>query len=112
MAGETTASLGLILKQVWPQEEIYDELNFGMPGYALMRKETDLGSETNIAVGFGTSQGISVSFADAKGNKQPSSVGGFTVPPGQIYSLESISRQAIALSRGSTRAIVGALDRA
>lgn len=112
MAGDTIASLGLILKQVWPQEEIYDELNYGMPLYALMRKETDLGSETNIAVGFGTSQGIANDFSDAKGNKQPSSVGGFTVPPATIYSLESVSRQAIALSRGSTRAIVGALDRA
>ena len=112
MASETTTSLGLILKQIWPQQEIYDELNFGMPGYALMRKETDLGNQTNIAVGFGTSQGIGTSFADAKGNKQPSSVGGFTVPAVTIYSLDSVSRQAIALSRGNTRAIVGALDRA
>ncbi|HEY1695140.1 MAG TPA: hypothetical protein VGG39_23390 [Polyangiaceae bacterium] len=112
MAAETTTSLGLIIKQIWPQKEIYDELNYGMPGYALMRKGTDLGAQTNIAIGFGTTQGVSTSFADAKGNKQPSSVGGFTVPPITIYSLESVSRQAIALSRGDTRAIVNALDRA
>jgi hypothetical protein len=112
MAGETTTSLSALLKQVWPQDQIYDELAFGMPGYALMRKEFDLAILLNTAVGYGPTQGISNDFGTAKKNKQPSSLAGFKIPPGQIYSLASIDRQAIALSRGKPEAIIGALDRA
>lgn len=112
MGAETTTSLSALLKQVWPQDQIYDELAFGMPGYALMRKEFDLAILLNTAVGFGPTQGISNDFATAKRAKQPSSLAGFKIPPGQIYSLASIDRQAIALSRGKPEAIIGALDRA
>ena len=109
---ETTTSLSALLKEVWPQDQIYDELCFGMAGYALMRKEFDLANVVHTAVGYGPSQGVSNDFSTAKRNKQPSSLAGFKITPGVIYSLESIDRQAIALSRGNVRAIIGALDRA
>ena len=112
MAGETTTSLSALLREVWPQDQIYDELAFGMPGYALIRKEFDLAILLHTAVGYGPTQGIANAFPDAKRNKQPSSLAGFKIPPGQIYSLASIDRQAIALSRGKPEAIIGALDRA
>lgn len=112
MAGETQTTLQPILREVWPQDQIFDELNFGMPGWALMRKEDDLSVLDHLAVGYGTSQGISNSFSDAKGNKQPSSLAPFKVPPGQIYSFESVDRQVIRLSRGNKYAIIKALDRA
>jgi hypothetical protein len=112
MAGDTTTSFNALLKQIWPQTEIYDMLNYGMPFYAMLRKDGDLAVVNHIAAGYGTSQGISNDFASAKQNKQPSSEAGYAVTPGQTYSFASVDRQLIRLSRGSQRAIIGALDRA
>ena len=112
MAGDTTTSFNPLLKQIWPQKQIYDMLNYGMPFYAMLRKDTDLAIVTNIAAGYATSQGIGNSFPDAKANKQPSSAALFAVTPGQTYSFESVDRQLIRLSRGDAKAIIGALDRA
>lgn len=111
MAGDTTTTFNALLKQIWPQKEIYDLINYGMPFYAMLRKDGDLAISNHIAVGYGTSQGIGNSFSDAKGNKQPSSDAGFAVTPAQTYSFASVDRQLIRLSRGSARAIIGALDR-
>lgn len=112
MAADTSTSFNALLKHIWPQKEIYDMLNYGMPFYAMLRKTTDLAVVTNIAAGYGPSQGISVSFPDAKQNKNPSSAALFSVTPGQIYSFESVDRQLIRLSKGNARSIIEALNRA
>jgi len=112
MAADTQTSFNALLKQIWPQRQIYDMLNYGMPFFALLRKDSNLAFKNNIAAGYGTTQGISSSFADAKANKQPESNAGFQFGAGQIYSFASVDRQLIRLSRGDARAIIGALDRA
>src|SRR5579859_1106569 len=112
MAADTTTSFASILKDIWPQKQIYDMLNYGMPFFALLRKDSNLAVNNHLAAGFGTSQGVSADFASAKANKQPESNAGFKFGAGQIYSLGSVDRQLIRLSRGDARAIVGALDRA
>lgn len=112
MSADTTTSFNALLKQIWPQKQIYDMLNYGMPFYAMLRKDTDLAIVTHLAAGYATSQGISNDFPSAKQNKQPSAVAGFAVTPSQTYSFESIDRQLIRLSRGDAKAIMGALDRA
>ena len=112
MATDTTTNFQSLLKTIWPQKEIYDMLNYGMPFFALLRKDSNLAYKNNIAAGYGTSQGVSTDFASAKANKQPESNAGFSFQASQIYSLASVDRQLIRLSRGDARAIVGALNRA
>jgi hypothetical protein len=112
MAADTTTSFSSLLKEIWPQKQIYDMLNYGMPFFALLRKDSNLAVQNHLAAGYGTSQGVSADFSSAKANKQPESNAGFKFGPGQIYSLASVDRQLIRLSRGDARAIIGALDRA
>lgn len=112
MAADTTTSYSALLKEIWPQKQIYDMLNYGMPFFALLRKDSNLAIQNHLAAGFGTSQGVSSDFAASKANKQPESNAGFKFSAGQIYSLGSVDRQLIRLSRGDARAIIGALDRA
>ena len=111
MPGDTTISLAAALKTIWPQTDIWDEMNYGMPLWALMRKETDLAILNDLALGYGTSQGVSNDYASAKSAKQPSSLAGYKVPPNQIYSLASVDRQTIRLTRNNTVALFGAVDR-
>ena len=112
MAADTTTSFQALLKQIWPQKQIYDMLNYGMPFFALLRKDSNLANKNNVAAGYGTTQGVSTSFPDAKANKQPEANAGFAFGASTIYSMASVDRQLIRLSRGDARAIIGALDRA
>ena len=105
MATDTTTNFQSLLKTIWSQREIYDMLNYGMPFFALLRKDSNLAYKNNIAAGYGTSQGVSTDFASAKANKQPESNAGFSFQASQIYSLASVDRQLIRLSRGDARAI-------
>jgi hypothetical protein len=111
MAADTRSNFQVLLKTIWPQKQIYDMLNYGMPFFALLRKDTNLANLNNLAAGYGTTQGVGSSFPDAKANKQPESNAGFSFGPSQIYSIASVDRQLIRLSRGDARAIIGALDR-
>ena len=111
MAADTRPNFQALLKTIWPQKQIYDMLNYGMPFFALLRKDTNLGNLNDTAAGYGTTQGVSTSFSDAKANKNPESNAGFSFGPSQIYSIASVDRQLIRLSRGDARAIIGALDR-
>lgn len=112
MSAATSTTFDALLKQIWPQSDIYDLLYENMPAYALVRKSTDFFEKTrNIAVGFGATQGAGADFTLAKANKQPSKETAFQITTVSYYSLFSVTRKLIRQSQNKRGAIAAALER-
>src|SRR5271165_4897914 len=112
MSAATSTTFDALLKQIWPQEDIYDLLYENMPAYALVKKGTDFFEKTrNIAVGYGATQGAGADFTQAKANKQPSKEVAFQITTVSYYSLFSVTRKLIRQSQNKRGAIAAALER-
>lgn len=112
MSAATSTTFDALLKQMWPQSEIYDLLYENMPAYALVKKETDFFEKIrNIAVGIGATQGAGADFTTAKNSKAPSTEKAFAVTTVSYYSLFSVTRKLIRQSQNKRGAIAAALER-
>lgn len=114
MAGPATStSYDALLKECWPQEDIYDELyDINESFYGMCPKDTGFYEKfRHIAVGHGHTQGISASFSAAKANKNPTVQDEFKISPVTYYSFFSIQRQLLRRAQQKKAAILPALDR-
>jgi hypothetical protein len=112
MSAATSTTFDALLKQIWPQSDIYDLLYENMPAYALVRKSTDFFEKIrNIAVGFGATQGAGADFTMAKNSKAASKEVAFQVTTVSYYSLFSVTRKLIRQSQNKRGAIAAALER-
>lgn len=112
MAANTSTSYSALLKEMWPQDEIYDLLYENMPFLAMVPKDTEFYEKVrHVALGYGTGQGISADFATAKAAKSASKEAKFDVTTVTHYSLFSITRKLIRQSKNKRGAIVAALAR-
>lgn len=112
MAANTSTSYSALLKDMWPQDEIYDLLYENMPFLAMVPKDTEFYEKVrHIALGYGTGQGIGSDFATAKAAKSASKESEFQVTTVTHYSLFSITRRLIRQSKNKRGAIVAALAR-
>ena len=112
MASASVTSYDALLKEIWPQTDIWDELYENAPLWAMLPKKTDwVGKKYHLGIGFGTTQGDGATFEKAQANKAPSSEAQFQLTTATYYSLFSIDRKLIRESRNDKGAIVAALDR-
>lgn len=80
-----------LLKSLWPQKSIYEELFDKSPVLGLIPKDTSFGEETRyIAVGISGPQGIAGNFGDAKRFKTPSRAEKFAVQTTSYYGSFSV----------------------
>lgn len=112
MAAATSTTYDALLREIWPQEDIYDLLYENNPTFAMMPKDTSFYEKIrHIALGYGTTQGVSADFSTAKANKQASLEKEFKITPVTYYSLFSIQRQLLKRSQNKKVAIAAALER-
>jgi len=112
MAATTSTSYSALLKEVWPQEDIYDLLLENMPFLGIVPKDTEFYEKVrHVALGYGTGQGVGADFAIAKAAKTSSKEAEFQVTTYTHYSLFSITRKVIRQSKNKRGAILQALAR-
>lgn len=112
MAANTSTSYSALLKEVWPQEDIYDLLFENMPFLGIVPKDTEFYEKVrHIALGYGAGQGVGADFAVAKSAKTASKEAEFQVTTWTHYSLFSITRKVIRQSKNKRGAILASLAR-
>lgn len=113
MAAANSTSYSALLKEIWPQDDIQNELyDVKQSLYGLVEKDTSFYEVVrHIAVGYGYTGGASAQFSNAKANKQPTVESQFKITPVQYYSLFSIQRQLLRRAQNKKAAIVPALER-
>lgn len=80
-----------LVRDLWPQKNIYDELFEGSPCLGIFRKDTHFAEKIRyIGVGYSAPQGIGATFGDAKQYKSPSKAVEFQVQTGTYYGALSI----------------------
>lgn len=112
MAAATSTTYDALLREIWPQDDIYDLLYENNPLFAMVPKDTTFYEKIrHIAAGYGTTQGVSADFSSAKANKQASVETQFAITPVTYYSLFSIQRLLLKRSQNKKVAIASALER-
>jgi hypothetical protein len=113
MAAANSTTYSALLKEIWPQNDIINELyDTNQSFYGLCPKDTSFYEIVrHIAVGYGYTGGASATFSNAKANKQPTVESQFKISPVQYYSLFSIQRQLLRRAQQKKAAIVPALER-
>lgn len=113
MTAASSTSFDALLRELWPQDEIYDELyDSEETFYGVVKKDTSFYEKLrHLAIGYGTTQGASASFSDAKAGKSPSVESEWKVTPVTYYSLFSIQRQLLKRAQNKKAAILPALER-
>lgn len=78
-------------RELWPQNDIYEELLKESPFLGRLKKDTTFGEDVrHIAVGTGMPQGVGPDFSLAKGDKSPSLADVFAIRAKTYYALFSI----------------------
>ena len=113
MTAASNTSYDALLKEVWPQDDIYDELfDLNESFFAMVPKDTGFTEKfRHIAVGTSHTQGLSASFSQAKANQAPTVQKEFKISPVTYYSFFQIQRQLLKRSKSNKAAILSALDR-
>lgn len=113
MTAASSTSFDALLRELWPQEDIYDELyDSEETFFGLVKKDTTFYEKIrHLAVGYGTTQGASASFSDARSGKSPSVQSEWKVTPVIYYSLFSIQRQLLKRAQNKKAAVLPALER-
>jgi hypothetical protein len=110
MAANTITSYDAVLKEVWPQDAIYDCLFEDAPLLSMLPKETDFYEKIrHIAIGIGTGQGVGTQFLKAQQNKSASIHKEFQLSTSQLYTLFSITRKLIKQSKNDRGSIIKAV---
>lgn len=113
MTAASTTTYSALLREIWPQTDIIDELyTINQSYYGLVTKDTTFYEEIrHIAVGYGYTGGLSAQFSNAKRNKTPSVESKFDIQPVIYYSLFSIQRNLLRRASNKKAAILPALER-
>lgn len=112
MGAETSATYAELLKEAWPQDDIYEEVCRQGGLLPILPKDTDFYEEyRHIIVGYGTGQGVGAGFGGAKAAKSADSQAEFKIPLRTYYSMFSIDRLLRKRSQKKRGAILPALDR-
>jgi hypothetical protein len=113
MTAANSTTYSALLREIWPQPDIFDELyTINQSYYGLVNKDTTFHEVIrHIAVGYGYTGGLSSQFSNAKRNKTPSVESKFDITPVIYYSLFSIQRQLLRRAQNKKAAILPALER-
>lgn len=113
MTAASSTTYSALLREIWPQTDIYDELyDINQTYFGLVTKDTSFYEVIrHIAVGYGYTGGLSAQFSNAKRNKTPSVESKFDITPVIYYSLFSIQRQLLRRASNKKAAILPALER-
>jgi len=86
-----TFSAYKLIRDLWPQKSIYEALFDNSPALGIFRKDTNFGEKKRyIGVGYGSPQGISSTFGDAKQYKTASKAVEFEVQKRSYYGAFSL----------------------
>lgn len=113
MTAANSGTYSALLREIWPQTDIIDELyDVRRTYYGVVEHDTSFSEVIrHIAVGYGYTGGLSAQFSNAKRNKTPSVESKFDITPVTYYSLFSIQRQLLRRAQNKKAAIVPALER-
>jgi hypothetical protein len=113
MTAANSTTYSALLREIWPQTDIFDELyTINQSYYGIVSKDTTFHDVIrHIAVGYGYTGGLSAQFSNAKRNKTPSVESKFDITPVIYYSLFSIQRQLLRRAQNKKAAILPALER-
>ncbi len=101
-----------LLRDLWPQKSIYDELYKASPTLGILKKDTSFyESHRFIDVGYGAPQGVGPDFAIAKAAKTASKTAEFSITASTYYGLFSLSGRLMRQSKGDKAVIVKPLAR-
>jgi len=90
MSAASFSGYGL-LRQLWPQKSIYEEILDKSPVLGLIKKDTKFGEEKrHIAVGIAGPQGIAGNFGDSKKYKTASKSEKFAIETSSYYGTFSV----------------------
>lgn len=112
MAVENSTTYAELLLEMWPQEDIYEEVYRTGGLLPLIPKDTNFYEERrHIIVGYGTGQGVGANFTQAKAAKSADAQAEFIVTPVTYYSMFSLDRLLRKRSAKKRGAIIPALER-
>ncbi len=101
-----------LLRDLWPQKAIYDELLKASPVLGIIKKDTSFYEPHRfIDVGYGAPQGVGPDFAIAKAGKTASKTKEFSITAVTMYGLFSLSGRLMRQSKGDKAMIVKPLAR-
>lgn len=101
-----------LLRDLWPQKAIYDELYKSSPTLGILKKDTSF-YETHrfIDVGYGAPQGVGPNFAVAKNAKTASKTAEFSITAVTYYGLFSLDGRLMRQAKSDKAVIVKPLAR-
>lgn len=112
MAAATSTTYDALLRELWPQDDVFDLLYENNAFFATCPKDTSFYEKIrHVALGYGTTQGVGADFTSAKANKSGGVNAEFKVTPVTYYSLFSIQRQLLRRAGNKKAAILPALER-
>lgn len=107
-----SASTYKLLRDLWPQKSIYDELYKASPTLGIIKKDTSFYEPRRyIDVGYGAPQGVGPNFAIAKAAKTASKTAEFGITAVSYYGMFSIDGRLMRMSKGDKSVIVKPLAR-
>lgn len=108
MGSPATVSGYKLIRDLWPQKSIYDELFEVSPTLGIFGKDTMFVEKIRyIAVGYAAGQGISPDFGTAKANKSPSRAVEFQISTVPYYGAFSIDGPLLRKSKyGGNKALI------
>lgn len=87
-------------RELWPQNDIYDEVLDSSPAFGTITKDPSFGELfRHIAVGTGMPQGVGTRFEIAKGNQSPSRAEQFKMAEKTLYVVISLDGITIRKSK-------------
>ena len=112
MAAPASASTYKLLRELWPQNKIYELLFSESPLVGLVKKDTSFYEKTrHIGVGYGIPQGIGMRFEDAKQFKSPSKAIEFAITPVSYYGAFSLEGRLMRQAKSNKAIIVDPMKR-
>ena len=107
-----SASTYKLLRDLWPQKSIYDELYRASPTLGIIKKDTGFyESHRFIDVGYGAPQGVGPNFTIAKNAKTASKTAEFSITAVTYYGLFSLEGRLMRQAKGDKAVIVKPLAR-
>ena len=107
-----SASTYKLLRELWPQNSIYELLFKESPFLGMVKKDTSFYEKKRyIGVGYAMPQGIGVSFADAKQFKTASKAVEFAITPVSYYGAFSLEGRLMRQAKSNKAIIVDPMKR-
>lgn len=110
--GANVTNYDALLKEVWPQEDIYDLLYDQAPHLAALPKDTNFEEKVrHVAVGYGFAQNLGATVAEVESIGDAVKQAEFQVTKVSMFGAFEIDRILIKQSKGKRGAIMAALSR-